>query len=63
MKPKRLSCQQYIAARAKANRDRQAVEAFNQMERDAIRARLSKDAPTREKEKNETLEIASRQNG
>ena len=50
-KPRRKTCAQYIAERASANRDRQVEQLFSQMEADAIRERLSKDAPTREKEK------------
>lgn len=63
MKPKRLSCQQYMARRAAENRDRQVEQLFSDLERQVLRDRLNTDAAQREKSKNETLEITSRQNG
>jgi len=51
MRRKRKSCQQYMAERAAANRDRQIQEVFSELEREALIERLSKDAAQREREK------------
>lgn len=49
MKPKRLSCQQYMARRAAENRDRQVEQLFSDLEREALRERLAMLTPDREK--------------
>jgi hypothetical protein len=47
-KPRRKSCQQYIAERAAANRDREIEQLFSQLEMDARRELLTgKDAAQR----------------
>jgi hypothetical protein len=48
MKP-RKSCQQHIAERAAANRDRQVEQLFSDLERQALRDRLNTDAAQRER--------------
>ena len=44
-----LSCAQYMADRASANRDRAVEELFSDLEREALRERLSIDAAQRDK--------------
>jgi hypothetical protein len=49
-----LSCADYMADRASANRDRQVEQVFCDLERDALRERLNIDTPTREKEQHDS---------
>lgn len=51
MKKRQKTCQQIIAEKMQDARTRKVQETFNQLEADAIREFLSKDAPTRERER------------
>ena len=51
MKKRRKTCQQIIAERIQDNCTRKVQDTFNQLEADAIREFLSKDAAQRERER------------
>jgi hypothetical protein len=53
MNKRRKAAAQPIDDRVSANRDRAVEEVFSELERLVIREQLSKDAPTREKERYE----------
>jgi hypothetical protein len=57
-KPKKITCGQYMAARAAENRDRQVEQLFNDTERQALRDRLSIDAAQRERSNDEESQAA-----